>query len=590
MTLANGTRARGRRAGRISTPALLGLAACAALLLVVLVAEAVDSDVPTRAAASATSGRVATVATPATRVAVVPPPARPATGSRPSPRERWPTELAARMAAKVSFKLIDQSPVDAFGRLSRLTGLPIVVDGSGGKERVKLTVTLQVDDATAENALARICRLAGLASAWCDGAVLVASASRIAAVRKQHQEFGPYQQPPTKELAAKAAQAVSVRLRDADLTRVVGLIGGSAGLEVSVAGRTAGGAEPTFSLALTNAPADRVLRWAARLTSRVCVWRRDKLVITSPAAARRLVRPKRKNAIRLDVADAPLPDVLRAIAEQASRTVVLDRASLGGQPPKVTVRLDDVSVSKALREVAAAAGLAYTSLDGALFLAKASRTKSIVQRELQWRRYQEPPSKLLAAQLKKPVTCDFTDTPIEDALLFLAAPADLPLVFDTAVLRRPAHRVSLQAGDMRVDRALRWACRIAGVVHLWRDDALLITTAARARQAIAQDKTWPTPQPPPTKQLAAVLAKPLSLDFTGTSLKGFASFLTLLTQRPAAVDLPPGMAPPTLAVRVHRLPLAAALRAILRSAGLVHVWRANDILITTPALAAKAGE
>jgi hypothetical protein len=82
--------------------------------------------------------------------------------------------------------------------------------------------------------------------------------------------------------------------------------------------------------------------------------------------------------------------------------------------------------------------------------------------------------------MKKRVTFDFTETPIQDVVNLLGALVDLTFVLEIEPTKEGLPGVTLRVKDMAVGKALDPILKPLGLTHLLMDEAVLVTTPKRA--------------------------------------------------------------------------------------------------------------
>ena len=185
--------------------------------------------------------------------------------------------------------------------------------------------------------------------------------------------------------------------------------------------------------------------------------------------------------------------------------------------------------------------------------------------------------------MKKPVSFDFIETPLQDVVAFLRTLAEVDLALDPKAKKGEWPCITLKVAQMRLDRAVRWVCRLAGLVPVWREGTLLLTSPALAREEIIAGQAWRRFQRAPSPQLAELMARKLGMEFVRRPLKDALAFISTLTKLTFVLD--PKLAEdqlPPVTVNARDLPLDRAIWAICRSAGLIPTWRDASILITRP--------
>ncbi|MBM4043242.1 MAG: hypothetical protein FJ290_32540 [Planctomycetes bacterium] len=96
----------------------------------------------------------------------------------------------------------------------------------------------------------------------------------------------------------------------------------------------------------------------------------------------------------------------------------------------------------------------------------------------------EPWEQELRAKLRKPITVEFRDATLEDALASIAKLADVPIRLDPAVDAK-ARRLTLPKMALSAEHALRWVCRFGLWTFVFRDKAVLIVPRKADAQALS---------------------------------------------------------------------------------------------------------
>jgi len=184
--------------------------------------------------------------------------------------------------------------------------------------------------------------------------------------------------------------------------------------------------------------------------------------------------------ITFDFVTTPLPDVLNFLSSLLDLAIVFD-AKLMKDAPVLTLRVIEMRLDRSLSWIGLVTGLSTVWRDGALFVSSRERIKAALAEDEALRPAQQPPTAELAEKLAKRTKFDFVETPWPDVVAFLADLVKVPLVVDTEeVDLKDTPNVTLRAGDMHADAAIRWCCRVSGLACLWRDGKLVVTTPERA--------------------------------------------------------------------------------------------------------------
>jgi len=188
--------------------------------------------------------------------------------------------------------------------------------------------------------------------------------------------------------------------------------------------------------------------------------------------------------VYFDLIETPFVDVVRFVAQLVPVNIVVDPQPIKPEHALVTLRLNGVRWNTALRWVCRSAGMTYIWRDGAVFVTRPERVRAALRQDQALARFQQPPTKQLAATMAKKISFDFVEIPLEDVTAFLSKLAAVEIVVEPEAAKDQAPTVTLRVFDMRLDRAVRWVCRVVGMVYVWRDGKIVMTTPALARKAI----------------------------------------------------------------------------------------------------------
>ncbi len=79
--------------------------------------------------------------------------------------------------------------------------------------------------------------------------------------------------------------------------------------------------------------------------------------------------------------------------------------------------------------------------------------------------------------LSKKVSFDFVETPLPDVLSFLSSLSGTTIVLDQAAIKdQQQPQISLRVSDMRLEAALSWICRLAGLAYGLKNEAVFVST------------------------------------------------------------------------------------------------------------------
>lgn len=192
-------------------------------------------------------------------------------------------QVAAKFAKTVTFDFVETPLQDVTNVFSSLIDVTIIVDLQGAGDVPN--ITLRANDMRFEQSLRWVCRRTGLDYTWLDGALFLASPARMKASLGEHEALRAATRPPTKELAETLAKKITFDFVETPLPDVVAFLAELTKLPLLVDD----GLEenpPTVTLRVGDMPADSAIRWCCRVGGLACVWRGEKLIITTPERAR----------------------------------------------------------------------------------------------------------------------------------------------------------------------------------------------------------------------------------------------------------------------------------------------------------------
>ena len=437
----------------------------------------------------------------------------------PDPLERpvvdaaWRARLAAALARKVSFDFVETPLSDALAFVGRKAEVTILLHPDAVRDGMP-KLTLNAREVPLETALDQAARQLGLAWLAHDGALAVATPKLVKALPTQRVELPGRRQPSRVYAQIWAAMLKRIRFDfvETPLQDVLAFISSLSEVTIVLDREAVRETAPTVTLRVADMRLDHAFRWVCRhaglaYTLRdeaLFVSRPERLAAAPPAARRRADAlaqwqqpPNEKFAarmakkIRFDFVETPLRDVLAFTASLTDLSIVLDGEAIRDEAPTVTLRVSDMRLDQALRWVCRLVGMAHTWRDGALFVTKAQWLEGARRHDELLRRFAQPPPKALAARMAKPVSFDFVEVPLQDALAHLHKTTKLPVALDPETFRDEAPTLTLRVEAMRLDRALSWMCRLAGmgdVIWFWRKGGILLATPDRAEAIRRQDK------------------------------------------------------------------------------------------------------
>jgi hypothetical protein len=228
-------------------------------------------------------------------------------------------------------------------------------------------------------------------------------------------------------------------------------------------------AHATVTLRVSEMPAHEALSWIVYLAG--CRWYgRDNALFIHPVdkPGYGATLPRRLYDLGPLTAAGMPADAVRAVVEEFTRCDAYARATFDdGGRLAVTARQE---THKALGQMLA--GLARIPANGkASWPCPSPRdpfSLHLVADERQW-------PKSIRSALRKRISFDFVETPIQDAAGFIAGAARVNIIVHPALLADEAPTVTLRVKDMAAASALRWVCKLVNFRLLATENALLIT-------------------------------------------------------------------------------------------------------------------
>jgi hypothetical protein len=257
-------------------------------------------------------------------------------------------------------------------------------------------------------------------------------------------------------------------------------------------------APQTVALRLHSLPSDQATSRVAKTAGLAMVRRDGVLLLTTPERADAAFRDaelwkalpsgdaqvsaRLRRTLRLQLVHASHPQALRLLSALLDTPVIADAASLPEPPPRLTLRIDGLPASQALRWVSRLLGVAYVPRDGAVFLATPEAIEDALRRDAAWRPRQQAPTAALAKQMQKRVSISFSDTLLSNALAYLASHTQAPVLLAPRAAARRDARLSFEAHGLELAQALRWTCREAGLTWAWRNSTIRVTMSEPNRR------------------------------------------------------------------------------------------------------------
>jgi hypothetical protein len=193
-----------------------------------------------------------------------------------------------------------------------------------------------------------------------------------------------------------------------------------------------------------------------------------------------------KKRVDFKFVDTPLSEAVYFLQTLTKVTMVLDPNAVEerGNTP-ITLEASDMRLDLALDWILKLADLKYVLVDEALFISTAERIDAERERivapadedadgEPRWKRK-------LRKKLERRVSFEFVDTPLPEAVEFLAKEGKTKVVLPDEVREKVGDpKVTFRATDMTFGRALRWTTRLAGLDYGMTDGEIVIRTRPKA--------------------------------------------------------------------------------------------------------------
>jgi len=190
----------------------------------------------------------------------------------------------------------------------------------------------------------------------------------------------------------------------------------------------------------------------------------------------------------------------------------------------------------------------------------------------------------LKESLEKPVTLDFADTPLQDALRFVQDFAAIAI--DTAPgLELQPPRITLKVKDIPLRSALDYLLKQGSLDYRVRDNRLFVFAPRHPEGIVSAPIACDSAESGAVRRLADAMGRPVSVDFRDTPLRDMVTFLgeTWFKGLNVVLDtrgLPKARQQVTFEARQQ--PLGQALDAFLRVSGL-RLSILADVLVFSPA-------
>jgi len=181
--------------------------------------------------------------------------------------------------------------------------------------------------------------------------------------------------------------------------------------------------------------------------------------------------------VSFDFIATPPKDIAAFLRNLTKSNIVLDeRAVRARKDLDVTLRLEKVDLKTALKWICRLTDLAYTVRDEAIYITTKRHLvgleKTVVYDPEAWKPFE--------ATLDEPVSFDFINTPLDDAVAFLRNLKKLNIVIDRPALAgRDDLVITLRLEKTKLKYALAWICRLLDLGYAVKSGAVLISTPDR---------------------------------------------------------------------------------------------------------------
>jgi hypothetical protein len=307
-----------------------------------------------------------------------------------------------------------------------------------------------------------------------------------------------------KRLAAKTEQRVSFNFADTSLGDVAEDLGERAGVAINLDPRIFKDDPLKVTLRVDDGRLDDALSRICKPLGLVWLPLDGAVFITTPALAkkeperteelRRLQEPSPEDLftrirllqrLKFTFVETPLRDMFQFFEGFRGVTLVWDPRVSGRERLTVNATFSgrDMRLDQALRWACRTAGMVCVWRDGAMLVTRPEHVSKALDQDKQLRQLGEPPTEQLAARVAKRIYFEFRGTLLPEALSVISEQGGLPIELDRGAVGHEARPLDLCVYGMRLDWALTWVCRQAGMVYVWRDGKILVTTPERARKA-----------------------------------------------------------------------------------------------------------
>jgi hypothetical protein len=172
--------------------------------------------------------------------------------------------------------------------------------------------------------------------------------------------------------------------------------------------------------------------------------------------------------------------------------------------------------------------------------------------------------KTIEEKLKRKVSFEFVDTPLQDAIAFIRSLTNITIVVDPKVLASQPAPISLRVTDMQLDLALEWICRLAAIKATPLDNVLYLAPVGQQAPewmpAFEQQLTAPAEEW--QAELAKRMSRKVAFEFIETPFAEAIAFLNQLTKVNIILD------PKSLATGIDKTPVTLRVTDISMSSAL----------------------
>jgi hypothetical protein len=424
-----------------------------------------------------------------------PPPAQAADPARTHLTEK-PTDLDRKVLkqiqeTKVSFDFNDRPLVEVVDFVMTLCTTNIV------PERTKFVdpetkITFKMTNASLETVFDRLLEQEGFAWLIRDGVVVISDEAGIkeaaAAAARSHLTEKPTDAD-GKVLRRLQETIVSFEFNEQPVMEALVFLENQGSVNILLDRNKLEDPAPVVTLKLRNVSLDTALKLVTEQLGLTFIIR-DGLVFISDekgvqevpvavidAQGETIVKALGEKKVSFNLEDQTLEEAVAFLGTLASANIAVDpRAKLGEQPAReatVTLKLKDVSVWQAVRELSAAAGLHVIVSEQLVLLTDLKELKPLGDPGV--------PQEMAKTMDGTVVSFAFHDTPLRQVMEFLRKLGDIQVeevTVDEDVGKRP---VTLKVKNMKLRYAFNWSARFTGTTWSIGDERLVIRDEQEAK-------------------------------------------------------------------------------------------------------------